>query len=241
MKSVKGVKNEICRCSIVQDLLPLYVEDMVRPDTERYVRDHLAECPACRDELANLKEGTHLPLPPDAPASGMAGAEPFKDMMKRVKKRHILAAVLAVVGSIVLYGLTEWALKQPIRRDLEYYSDYSIEETFDGIYFYANEDVSGLNAREVREPLWFDYENRIVHLKRIIYCETSPWEAVFGGGSDDQNWLAFPLDLDGRGKGEAPFPKSCRFYDGEAFDYRYDEVWYEDRDGTLHLIWSIND
>ena len=39
------MKNE---CSIVQDILPLYVEDMVSEDTAGFVKEHLRGCPECR-------------------------------------------------------------------------------------------------------------------------------------------------------------------------------------------------
>ena len=42
-------------CSIVQDLLPLYAEDMLREETKEFVDGHLAQCAACRAELDALK------------------------------------------------------------------------------------------------------------------------------------------------------------------------------------------
>ena len=41
-------------CSIVQDLLPLYEEDMLREETKEFVDGHLAQCAACRAELIKL-------------------------------------------------------------------------------------------------------------------------------------------------------------------------------------------
>ena len=46
------MKNE---CSIVQDILPLYVEDMVSEDTAGFVKEHLRGCPECRAELKKLR------------------------------------------------------------------------------------------------------------------------------------------------------------------------------------------
>ena len=48
------MKNE---CSIVQDILPLYVEEMVSDDTVSFVREHLKDCPRCRAELEKLQIG----------------------------------------------------------------------------------------------------------------------------------------------------------------------------------------
>ena len=36
------------RCSIVEDLLPLYIDGALREETAQAVREHLSACPACR-------------------------------------------------------------------------------------------------------------------------------------------------------------------------------------------------
>lgn len=35
-------------CSVVEDLLPLYLEDMCSDDSKAAIEKHLQECPACR-------------------------------------------------------------------------------------------------------------------------------------------------------------------------------------------------
>ncbi len=47
------MKNE---CSIVRDLLPLYVEQMVSAETGGFVKAHLVECTECREEYEQMKE-----------------------------------------------------------------------------------------------------------------------------------------------------------------------------------------
>ena len=47
-------------CSIVKDLLPLYVEDMVSEETAQYVSDHLNSCADCKAEYDALKSDSPL-------------------------------------------------------------------------------------------------------------------------------------------------------------------------------------
>lgn len=42
-------------CSIVQDLLPLYVENMVSADTAAFIRAHIETCPGCAAALAAMQ------------------------------------------------------------------------------------------------------------------------------------------------------------------------------------------
>ena len=47
-------------CSVVRDILPLYLENMVREETGEFVREHLEHCPECAAELEALKAGTRV-------------------------------------------------------------------------------------------------------------------------------------------------------------------------------------
>ena len=38
-------------CNIIEDLLPLYIDDMVSEDSRQLVEEHLKECAACRKML----------------------------------------------------------------------------------------------------------------------------------------------------------------------------------------------
>lgn len=53
-------------CNIVRDLLPLYAEGLVSPDTEKMVHDHLITCNTCTKELAMLKKPLPLPVMVDS-------------------------------------------------------------------------------------------------------------------------------------------------------------------------------
>ncbi|MCM1215247.1 MAG: zf-HC2 domain-containing protein [Lachnospiraceae bacterium] len=43
------------KCSVIQDLLPSYVDDICSEDTGELVREHVAECEQCREKLEQMK------------------------------------------------------------------------------------------------------------------------------------------------------------------------------------------
>ncbi len=103
-------------CSIVQDLLPLYAEDMLREETKEYVDGHLAQCEACRAELAALKADV-----PSAPVN----AQPLRSLKKQLRRKKLTAVLLAVALALTLaaagfayltapqylpYSETEWTV-----------------------------------------------------------------------------------------------------------------------------------
>ena len=94
-------------CSVVRDLLPLYVEDMVSTETAQYVKSHLAECPECKAELESLKAGEGLTAIEKNPVEDVAKAKPFKKMMKRMNRQFYSIAYAALIFLIFLgFGWT---------------------------------------------------------------------------------------------------------------------------------------
>ena len=93
-------------CSVVRDLLPLYIEDMVSAETAQYVNEHLKNCDECQAELANLKEGVELSIETRV-ASKSDDAKPFKTMMKRMNRQFYSIAYAAIIFLIFLgFGWT---------------------------------------------------------------------------------------------------------------------------------------
>ena len=78
-------------CPIVRDLLPLYIDQVVSPETAQAVEEHLDGCPDCRREHESLT--AHLPIPVEAADT----SRQFGDMMKKVKKKETLRILLAVI------------------------------------------------------------------------------------------------------------------------------------------------
>lgn len=105
-------------CSIVQDLLPLYAEDMLREETKEFVDGHLAQCAACRAELDALKADVK-PVP--------VSAQPLRDLKRQLRRKKLTAVLLAVTLALTLaaagfayltapqylpYSETEWTVSR---------------------------------------------------------------------------------------------------------------------------------
>ena len=108
-------------CSIVQDLLPLYEEDMLREETKEFVDGHLVQCAACRAKLDALKADVK-----PAPVS----AQPLRDLKRQLRRKKLTAVLLAVALALTLatagfayltapqylpYDETEWMITRSPR------------------------------------------------------------------------------------------------------------------------------
>jgi len=84
-------------CNVIRDLLPLYADDVCSAESRGLVDEHLAECPACTEELARIRQSeieTHL----------SAEKEDVLKYQKKTMKRKS-----AVVGSVFA-----WILMIPV-------------------------------------------------------------------------------------------------------------------------------
>ena len=94
-------------CSIVRDLLPLYVEDMVSAETAQYISEHLKACAECQAEFEGLKDGERLKMIEKNPIERADTVKPFKKMMKRMNRQFYMLAYSLIIFFIFLgFGWT---------------------------------------------------------------------------------------------------------------------------------------
>ena len=94
-------------CSVVRDLLPLYVENMVNPETEQYVKSHLEKCPECKAELENLIADESLTIIENKSAANIDEAKPLKRIMKKINRQLYTLSYFLIIFFIFLgFGWT---------------------------------------------------------------------------------------------------------------------------------------
>ena len=84
-------------CSVIQDLLPLYTENLASEESMNLVKDHLADCVACREYLDGLQQPME-PIP--------ESVAPIKQIKKELKKRRWRTAAIAALSVfLILFAL----------------------------------------------------------------------------------------------------------------------------------------
>lgn len=159
------MKNE---CSIIRDILPLYVENMVSEDTAEFLKEHLENCPACHAEFEKLREPVEVWAEPQ-PDMDAAPLKRLKKalMMKKIQTILCTAAVLlALMLSIISF------LTAP-----EYFA-YSpelvtvTEETNGAVTLSFSSEVTNYKLQQIADP---EDRNTVYHLE----AWTSVWDRVF--------------------------------------------------------------
>ena len=88
-------------CDTVNDMLPLYVDNIVSDDTRGIVEEHLASCDTCRKKYETMKIAVVLPADRDAKQ-----LQRFKGAWKKKKRGVALTAVIATILTLYIgYGI----------------------------------------------------------------------------------------------------------------------------------------
>ncbi len=103
-------------CKIVQDMLPLYLENMVRDETAAFIKEHLDGCPQCSAELESMKSGKEMKQEGKKTASITEDeiVKAIKSVRKKFRKKAYCVAgmimAVLVVCSIFLHFFPVWRI-----------------------------------------------------------------------------------------------------------------------------------
>ena len=72
-------------CKIVEDLLPLYAEDLVSEESGAFIREHAANCPGCEKLIQRMKLLAPEPEP---------DPEQYKSALRRDSRKMVVKGLL---------------------------------------------------------------------------------------------------------------------------------------------------
>lgn len=100
-------------CSIVRDLLPLYVEQMVSADTGVFVEEHLAECGDCQTEYERMKQPRSLDED-KRKAENREAAAPLVNLKQKLWRQKVKTALCTGLFVVALFVSVFACLSIPV-------------------------------------------------------------------------------------------------------------------------------
>lgn len=102
-------------CDVVQDLLPLYIDDVCSGASGAMIRSHLEECPRCREMLRQLQRDTAAPEP-------MPSDEEVLVKASLSFSRRAVYSALGVLAMVVFWLVFFWQERLADVGDYRYFS-----------------------------------------------------------------------------------------------------------------------
>ncbi|MGG4093683.1 zf-HC2 domain-containing protein [Paenibacillus lautus] len=143
-------------CDIIQDLLPLYYDDVCSTDTKALVDEHLADCPDCREVLSHMSSSMSLPAQTiEQNKQESAGLQQVAAQWSRTKWNSFIKGLwitcLAVGLLFLVYvGLFKWNITSVPTRVIQV-SD--ISQLKDGRIVYHVKMTDGYNVNQAKGHL----------------------------------------------------------------------------------------
>src|SRR3954469_19823235 len=85
------------KCTIIQDILPLYIDEVASQDTKEMVDEHLQHCAKCKKEYESMKHDLYIPVENKESL--------FNNISKRWRKKKVMISIVSIlVTAIILIG-----------------------------------------------------------------------------------------------------------------------------------------
>ena len=154
--------NEI-KCTVIQDLLPLYVDEVVSEDTKSLVDAHLLTCARCKQDYKQMKDTLYVPIETETTLFSN-----FKKRWNRKKWLLILSSVLttSLIGLAIFLFIFGYTRPIPYTTDL-----FEIEKMPDGtlVLNYFGESHAGTHGTH---PIEVEIDGEIKNISLVYYDET---------------------------------------------------------------------
>ncbi len=97
-------------CKVIEDLLPLYIDEVCSDESKGFVEEHLKECDACSAKL-NAQEA-EITVDKEQIEQNLKAKDPFK----KIRRKQMYSKVGAVLGALIglVSSLAFGAFEQPI-------------------------------------------------------------------------------------------------------------------------------
>ncbi len=170
------------KCTIIQDVLPLYIDEVVSQDTKEMVDEHLKHCDKCQKEYESMKQELYIPVENKVSL--------LNNISKKWRKKKMFISIASVLGTaIILMGMFSYVFYYetviPYSKDL-----FKIERQNDNqlAAHYYGKSYAGVNETH---PMTLEIDGEKKNVSFIFYTKTiaeSPSRNLFNNkkGSNEQ-------------------------------------------------------
>ncbi|MDM5250991.1 zf-HC2 domain-containing protein [Lysinibacillus sp. G4S2] len=213
------------KCTIIQDILPLYVDGVVSEDTKDMVNKHLQTCPACQKEYEQMTQTLYVPVENKVTL--------FNKINKRwYRKKIILISTSVLTTALLLLAVFSYVFHYektiPYEKKL-----FSVEQQEDGTLatYYYGKSYAGVVASH---PMSIEIDGVTKNVSFVYFTETiadSPRRNLINGEKQTE---AYQISLPDSRSVDAVYYGE---FDLEKIVITKEQTWEELLQGKT-LIWK---
>ena len=85
-------------CKIIEDLLPLYIDEVCSEESNKMIEEHLSACSQCNEKLNRMKLGY---VPEQEREQNLAEAEFMRNLSKKWNKKLLFATLKGIISTLI--------------------------------------------------------------------------------------------------------------------------------------------
>ncbi|QUG43647.1 zf-HC2 domain-containing protein [Psychrobacillus sp. INOP01] len=151
------------KCTIIQDLLPLYVDDVVSEDTKELVRQHLQTCQACQKEHQQMTQTLYIPI------------ENKVTLFEKVNKKWNRKKIILIGGSIfttLFLCLAVFSYVFYYQKMIPYSNDLFVIKEQDDQTLFAEYFGKSHAGTHMTHPMKVEIDGEMKNISLVYYVET---------------------------------------------------------------------
>ena len=219
-----------CKCGIIKDLLPLYVDHVCSDESKELIDEHLLECEQCKSYMDSLRESQDVE---DVAYDEEKERRKVK-MVLGMKKKILFRNILVAIVTVLTLGVASTSVIHYLKR-----TTVPITETKQMEVVYENGDL----VLNITDTIWSDASGVRFTLTEdgksyecvAVAMNTSKWNEFI---SPDKTCSKYTIAYSDKGANEID-----RVYysgDGKDLEYPHNGELNENEIQTLGytLVWS---
>ncbi|MCM3635849.1 zf-HC2 domain-containing protein [Paenibacillus camelliae] len=156
-------------CGVIQDLLPLYIDEACSDQSKELIIEHLTTCAACTAQLKTMKNELSLPLQQETEEQDVQAIQSLAKVWRKTKRfawiKGIIVATLTCALFVTAYLLlTEWKIKLVPAENFEVSHVYQLS---DGSITYWLRATDGYELQMLK-PIYDEQGNAYIQGYRPI-------------------------------------------------------------------------
>lgn len=151
------------KCAIIQDLLPLYIDEVVSQETKEVVKEHLQTCAVCQTEYEAMIRELFIPAEESIPM--------FKILHKKWRKKQWKLALTSVVTTIAIL-LGSYMAVFYVEKVIPYSEEWLQIEQGESNQLVSYYDGKDYSTRYETHPMTLNIDGQQKNVSFIYYTQT---------------------------------------------------------------------
>lgn len=166
-------------CNVIEDLLPLYKDDVLSEDSKKLVEGHISSCSSCMNSLERLNTEISVPA--------QKNNEIFKKLKSKLLRKKVIISLVSVVSAVGLIagGLTFFTFHEiPLSYD-EVKDHLIIEDIGNGNYRLYLQGLNYFGGYITSGNQQTNYKRKCIDQDMVLGFTQNIWQKYFDIGKNN--------------------------------------------------------